>query len=189
MQNLIRALLEYSRLNISGTTFVLTDLNQLLEEVKNAIVEVMDENKATIVVSALPVVQVVPYQVNQLFSNLILNAIKYRKPDIDPFITISTQLIDSSDLPTLATHKAGTANRPQKFWQIRVADNGIGFEPAYAERIFELFQRLHGNYEYDGTGIGLAICRKVMQTHNGYITAEGKPGIGAVFNIYLPLIL
>jgi PAS domain S-box-containing protein len=189
MQNLIRALLEYSRLNISGTTFVLTDLNQLLEEVKNTIVEVMDENKATIVVSALPVVKVIPYQMNQLFSNLILNAIKYRKPDVDPFITISTQLIDSSDLPALATQKAGTANRPQKFWQIRVADNGIGFEPAYAERIFELFQRLHGNNEYDGTGIGLAICRKVMQAHGGYITAESKSGIGTVFNIYLPLIL
>jgi PAS domain S-box-containing protein len=189
MQNLIRALLEYSRLNISGTTFVLTDLNQLLEEVKNTIVEIMDENKVTIAVAALPVVQVVPYQMNQLFSNLILNAIKYKKPGVDPFITISTQLIDSSDLPAVATHKSGTATRFHKYWQIQVADNGIGFEPVYAERIFELFQRLHGNTEYDGTGIGLAICRKVMQTHGGYITAEGKMGIGAVFNIYLPLIL
>jgi light-regulated signal transduction histidine kinase (bacteriophytochrome) len=182
MQNLIRALLEYSRLNVSGTTFVLTDLNQLLDEVKNAIIEKMDDSKTTIVVSALPVVPVVPYQMNQLFSNLILNAIKYRKPTVDPFISISTQLIDSSDLP------AGAVTKFHKFWQIQVSDNGIGFEPAYAERIFELFQRLHGTNEHEGTGIGLAICRKIMQTHGGFITAEGKVGMGAVFNIYLPLI-
>ena len=183
MQNLIRALLEYSRLNISGTAFVLTDLNQLLEEVKTTILEVMEENKATVIVSALPVVHAVPYQMTQLFSNLILNAIKYRKPEVDPYITVSTQLIDSKELPVSTTTKFN------KFWQIQVADNGIGFDPVYGERIFELFQRLHARNQYEGTGIGLAICRKIVQTHGGYITAEGKAGVGAVFNIYLPLIV
>ncbi|WP_431217652.1 sensor histidine kinase [Puia sp. P3] len=79
--------------------------------------------------------------------------------------------------------------KPQRFWKISVADNGIGFDPAYAERIFVVFQRLHAASEYQGTGIGLAICRKIMQAHGGHITADGTPGKGSVFNIYLPLNL
>ncbi|HEY4209593.1 MAG TPA: ATP-binding protein [Puia sp.] len=183
MQELIRALLEYSRLNISDVGFVSTDLNQLVEEIKFASTEILAENKATVVVSALPVVQAIPHQMNQLFTNLILNAIKYRRPDVDPLITISTQLVDSEDIP------GKPATKFKKFWRIQLTDNGIGFEPAFAERIFELFQRLHPANAYEGTGIGLAICRKIMQTHHGYINAEGKLGAGAAFNMYLPLKL
>ncbi|HWB90302.1 MAG TPA: ATP-binding protein [Puia sp.] len=183
MQNLIRALLQYSRLNISDVKFVPTDLNALVEEVKNSIMETIEENKATIVISALPEVAVVPHQMSQVFSNILLNSIKYKREGIDPLITISTLLVDADPalIPGL--------RKPQRFWQIRVADNGIGFEAAYAERIFEVFQRLHASSEYQGTGIGLAICRKIMQAHGGHITAEGKPGEGSVFNVYLPLNL
>ena len=183
MQNLIRALLQYSRLNGSDVSFVVTDLNALVEEVKNSILETIEENRATVAISALPEVAVVPHQMSQVFSNIFLNSIKYKKEDADPLITISTQLVDadSTKIPGL--------NKPQRFWQISVADNGIGFDPAYAERIFEVFQRLHTASEYEGTGIGLAICRKIMQAHSGYITAEGRPGEGSVFNIYLPLTL
>jgi len=183
MQNLIRALLQYSRLNSSDVNFVVTDLNVLVEEVKNSILETIEENRATVAISALPEVAVVPHQMSQVFSNIFLNSIKYKKEDADPLITISTQLVDadSTQIPGL--------NKPQRFWQISVADNGIGFDPAYAERIFEVFQRLHTASEYEGTGIGLAICRKIMQAHSGYITAEGRPGEGSVFTIYLPLTL
>ena len=180
MQNLIQALLQYSRLNISDVRFVPTDLNVLVEDVKNSIIETIEENKATVVISALPEVAVVPHQMSQVFSNILLNSIKYKREGADPFITISTQIVDTDSVPIPGVRK------PQRFWQIRVADNGIGFDPAYAERIFEVFQRLHAASEYQGTGIGLAICRKIMQAHSGHITAEGKLGEGSVFNIYLP---
>jgi PAS domain S-box-containing protein len=183
MQNLIQALLQYSRLNISDVKFVPTDLNVLVEDVKNSIIETIEENKATIVISALPEVAVVPHQMSQVFSNILLNSIKYKRADADPLITISTQLIDTDTVQIPGVRK------PQRFWQISVADNGIGFDPAYAERIFEVFQRLHTASEYRGTGIGLAICRKIILSHGGHITAEGRPGEGSVFNIYLPLNL
>ena len=180
MQKLIQALLQYSRLNSSDVVFVPTDLNALVEDVKSSIIDTIEESKATIVISALPRVAVVPHQMSQVFSNILLNSLKYKREDADPFITISTQIVDSESLPITGIRK------PQKLWQIRVADNGIGFDPAYAERIFEVFQRLHAASEYQGTGIGLAICRKIMQAHGGHITAEGMPGEGSVFNIYLP---
>jgi light-regulated signal transduction histidine kinase (bacteriophytochrome) len=180
MQNLIQALLQYSRLNILDVRFVPTNLNTLVEEVKSSIIEIIEENKATVVISALPEVAVVPHQMSQVFSNLLLNSIKYKREGVSPLITISTQLVDSDNVQIPGLRK------PQRFWQIRVVDNGIGFDPAYAERIFEVFQRLHAASEYQGTGIGLAICRKIMQAHGGHITAEGKPGEGSVFNIYLP---
>jgi PAS domain S-box-containing protein len=182
MQVLIRALLEYSRVGNAAGTFVPTDLNQLVAEVNTTLSETIEENHATIAISALPEVPVIPHQISQLFSNLLLNSIKYKKESTDPFITISTQLIDSRELPVKTPQKA------EKFWQISVTDNGIGFDPAFSERIFEVFQRLHNANQYEGTGIGLAICRKIMQTHGGHITAEGRPGIGATFHIYLPFI-
>jgi PAS domain S-box-containing protein len=180
MQSLIQALLQYSRLNRSDVNFVPTDLNALVQEVRDSITETIEENKATLVISALPEVAVIPHQMSQVFSNVLLNSIKYKREGANPFITISTQLVEADAIQLPGVRK------PQRFWQISVADNGIGFDPAYAERIFEVFQRLHATSEYQGTGIGLAICRKIMQAHGGHITAQGKPGEGAVFNIYLP---
>ena len=119
-------------------------------------------------------------QVSQLFQNVISNAIKYSKPDIPPKVTIKAELVsrDIIKKPVYLHHKT--------YWKISFEDNGIGFEKSYEDRIFELFQRLHGKDEFEGTGIGLAICRKIVHNHNGYITAKGKPGNGATFFIYFP---
>jgi signal transduction histidine kinase len=117
---------------------------------------------------------------HQLFINLIANAVKYARTDVPPKITITSQLINVEDIkkPVYLHHKS--------YWKIAFEDNGIGFESQYEDKIFELFQRLHGKNEFEGTGIGLAICKKIVQNHNGYIFAEGRPGKGATFLIYLP---
>jgi signal transduction histidine kinase len=179
MQNLIAALLSYSRTNTAENTMAPMDLNVLVEEVKKNIQDAIDENNALIEVAPLPTLVIVAHQFNQLFLNLISNAIKYRKPNVKPVIRISADIVEPEEKPGNAAGK--------KFWKINVADNGIGFEQQYADRIFELFQRLHAKNEYEGTGIGLAICKKIMQNHNGFISATSKPGVGSIFSIFIPL--
>jgi signal transduction histidine kinase len=118
----------------------------------------------------------------QLFHNLISNAIKYNKPAVPPIIHIKAHLIKGAEAPI----NTAAADKEKKFHLIEVSDNGIGFEQQYATQIFEMFKRLHGKSEYAGTGVGLAIACKVVQNHNGYIWAEGQPGVGATFKILLP---
>jgi light-regulated signal transduction histidine kinase (bacteriophytochrome) len=180
MQNLITALLNYSRANNTEITFVLTDLNSIVEEVKNNLHELVEEENVTIETSELPALNVIPVQFNQLFSNIILNAIKYKKLDVNPVIKISAEIVSAREIQM----QAAFAN--DKYWKIIISDNGIGFEQQFANKIFELFQRLHGKSDYEGTGIGLAICKKIVQNHHGFIEAAGIPGIGSTFNIYLP---
>jgi len=110
--------------------------------------------------------------------NLIANALKYSKPNIAPLIKITAKKAISYEV-------AGKEKRNGRFWKITVSNNGIGFEQKYENKIFEVFQRLHGKTEYEGTGIGLAICKKIVQTHNGTITAAGEPNVGATFTFYL----
>jgi signal transduction histidine kinase len=119
-------------------------------------------------------------QFSQLFSNLIMNSLKYRKAGTKPVIKISAEMVQAGEIAEEGSFRDG------QYWKIEFRDNGIGFDQKYADRIFELFQRLHGKSEYEGTGIGLAICKKIVQNHNGFISASGQPGAGAVFNIYLP---
>ena len=180
MQNLIESLLNYSRVNHAAINFVQTDLNVLLAEIKTDLGELIDEKKATIEHGLLPTVPVMPSQFYQLFSNIIINAIKYSKQAARPRIIIHVENVCGGQVPAtnIATKK--------KFWKISFSDNGIGFNAEYEEKVFELFQRLHGSSEYEGTGIGLAICRKIVNNHNGFITAEGIPGTGATFTIYIP---
>jgi len=180
MQKLIIALLNYSRMSTAERVFVPTDLNRTLNEVKNNLREMVEETHATIESSPLPTLSVVPLQINQLFSNILINCIKYRKPGAAPMISISANLINADELPLKGS------SLYEKFWRVIISDSGIGFDQKYAELIFELFQRLHGNKEFEGTGIGLAICKRIVQNHDGIITAEGRPGDGATFNIYLP---
>ncbi len=180
MQNLIESLLNYSRINHAAINFVETDLNVLLTEVVTDLGELIEAKKAIIKNDPLPTLNVMPLQFYQLFSNLIINAIKYSKEDVTSEISITAEKINARDVP------GDTSLTKRKFWKIVFSDNGIGFEAAYAEKVFELFQRLHGRTEYEGTGIGLAICRKIVNNHNGIITANGKLGIGAMFSIYLP---
>jgi len=181
MQNLITSLLNYSRANTSDIVYVPTDLNVVVEDVKNSLRELIEENDAVIETSSLPVLDIIPIQLNQLFSNLIINAIKYRKPDQPPLIRTSAKTVCGNEI------RMQTSSRSDNYCEIKISDNGIGFQEQYADKIFELFQRLHGRAEYEGTGIGLAICKKIVQNHHGFIKATGEPGVGSTFNIYLPL--
>lgn len=171
MQNLIDAVLSYSRMDSEKYKFERTNLNTLLKEVLQQMDVVLEEKGATVERQELPTLRVIPIHFQQLFMNIINNAVKYSKEDVSPLIRI-------------------TANKEtvgkQLYWKISIADNGIGFDPQYRDKIFEAFQRLHGKMEYVGTGIGLAICQKIAQKHNGYINADGVPGVGATFHIYLP---
>ncbi|MCW3103764.1 MAG: sensor signal transduction histidine kinase [Bacteroidetes bacterium] len=179
MQRLIEALLNFSRLDKTQEGFEQVDVNMMLDEIKNNLQEVA-ESKAVIIADPLPVMNVIPIQLQQLLSNLISNALKYSKPDVPPVVKISYGLKEGRAIP------GNSALDLNKYHHITISDNGIGFEQQYAEKIFELFQRLHGKSEYEGTGIGLAICKKIVANHHGFINATGKPGEGAEFNIYLP---
>jgi signal transduction histidine kinase len=124
--------------------------------------------------------KVIAFQIQQLFVNLIGNALKYSKPGVAPVIKIDCEKLSTKDLPAFITDKR------KEYFKITVSDNGIGFEQEYSEKIFILFNRLHQKSDYVGTGIGLSICKKIAENHNGFIVAEGKPGIGATFSVFLP---
>jgi len=182
MQALIEDLLSYNSLNnVQGRKLVKTDLNVIIEEVKTLLSVIITETKATIIVKPLCDVNIIPYQFRQVMLNLISNALKFTKPGIAPVITIKSQQVKSSKiniegLPAL-----------KEYCKITVADNGIGFEEVYNEKIFEIFQRLHDKDDYPGTGIGLAIVKKIVENHNGAIRAKGKQGKGTTFEIYIPV--
>ncbi len=180
MRSLIKDLLQFSRTTSAEQVFEQADLNQLLLNALDELHDPIEEKKAMIQADSMPVMNVIPFQIQQLFINLIGNSIKYSREDIPPRIIIEVSTVLSDDEPLLA---------PQKelwFHKMVFTDNGIGFEQQYTERIFTLFSRLHGKLEYEGTGIGLAICRKVVENHSGFIFAKGVPGQGAVFTVYLP---
>jgi PAS domain S-box-containing protein len=177
MQNMIDALLSYSRITSAEVKKEKTDLNSILKEVKDNLAEDLTEKHATIESDLLPVLNVVPFQIQQLFINLISNAVKYTKADVRPHIKISATLVHKDQVPIAMGGE---------FYKISFSDNGIGFQQEYAEKIFELFQRLHNRSEFEGTGIGLAICKKIVQNHNGVINATSEPGHGSTFNVFLP---
>ena len=181
MQNLIDALLNFSRTNTQDQVFEVTDLNIILNEVKIALKENIDDKQASFVTDVLPTIPVIPVQIHQLFLNLIGNAIKYNKPGVPPIVKISVDVVKT------ALDNGAELDPAFSYWKISFEDNGIGFEQQYENKILELFQRLHGRTEYSGTGIGLAICKKIVQNHNGVIKAIGTPGVGANFSIYFPV--
>lgn len=181
MQHLIDALLNYSSSNSVDNQSLPTDLNEIIDEVIYNLNDIIEEKKAIIEKADLPKLNVVQVQFYQLFSNIISNALKYSRPHIVPLIKISANIIAADEI------KTGTTDKKGKYWKITIADNGIGFDQQYEFKIFELFQRLHGRNEYEGTGIGLAICNKIVHNHNGFIVAAGHPGVGAEFAIYLPI--
>ena len=181
MQNLILDLLAYSRTSVATRVYENVDLNAILEEVKEDIGEELREKKATIEAEYLGRADVIPFQFRQLLHNLVGNALKFSKPDVPPHIRIQAR--------TVAGANTGQPELDSKteYCHISLADNGIGFEQQYAERIFALFQRLHDRQKISGTGIGLAIAKKIVENHNGTITATGIPGVGAHFDIFIPL--
>ena len=180
MRLLIDDLLLYSRANKIEKIFEQTDFNILIEDVRQELSQTIEEKNAVLMVANLPKLNVIAFQIQQLFVNLIGNSLKYCNPNISPEINIDCELIQSNDYPILKT------DTQKKYYKISITDNGLGFEQKYADTIFILFQRLHNKSEYPGTGIGLSICKKIVENHNGFITAEGKPGIGSTFTIYLP---
>ena len=178
MQNLIESLLSFSRTNLSDVVFEKTDLNQTLLEVQIVLNELITHKKAVIESQTLPTLNAVPVQMHQLFLNLIGNSLKYSKPDVAPQIKITAENVTINEIE-------GRVKQNGAFWKIVISDNGIGFEQQYEHKIFELFQRLHGKTEYEGTGIGLALCKKIVQSHNGTITATGQPNVGSTFTFFL----
>ncbi|MDF2438358.1 MAG: cph1 [Bacteroidota bacterium] len=180
MQKLIEALLNFSRLDKTQDNFEAIDLNALLEEVKTSLHDSIESKQAVIESDKLPVISVIPIQFQQLFSNLISNALKYSRAGTPPKVKITYGLKEGNLIP------GNSAVDRNKYHHLCFADTGIGFEQQYAEKIFELFQRLHGKSEYEGTGIGLAICKKIVDNHKGFILAESEPDKGAEFHVYIP---
>jgi PAS domain S-box-containing protein len=180
MQKLIEALLSYSQINSGNSSFAETDLAAVLDTVLANLSELLEEKKAKVQSRQLPVLNVIPYQFNQLFTNIISNAVKYSRPDVCPLIVVSYERVPASEIET------GVVPPNSHYHKISFSDNGIGFDQIYHLKIFELFQRLNKPEDYAGTGIGLAICAKIAANHQGYINACGDPGTGSVFNIYIP---
>ena len=180
MRLLIKDLLQFSRTNKSEKVFEMADLNEILEAAKHEIAESISDKSAIIKSEHLPTLKVIPFQIQQMFINLLGNSIKYSKANVPPEIHI--------DYRKISLQQIGQLVLPAKkdFHKFTFSDNGIGFSEEYSQRIFELFSRLHNKDEIAGTGIGLAICKKIVENHKGYILAKGKPGEGAVFEIYLP---
>lgn len=180
MRVLIDDLLLFSRTNKAEKVFEREDLNLLLENVKIEMAEVIEEKNVIIEYDELPVLNVISFQIKQLFINLIGNSIKYSKKDIPPHINIHCTVVVASEEPLLKTESY------KKYYKITFADNGIGFDQQHADNIFILFHRLHHLTEYSGTGIGLSICKKIVENHHGFIFAESKPDEGSIFIVYLP---
>jgi PAS domain S-box-containing protein len=182
MRLLIDDLLEYSHLTQSQREQEKIDLNDKLKLILTDLELMIREKNAVINVSKLPTVKGHRHQLQQLFQNLISNGLKYSKPGVQPQIKISSKKIAGKDAPVALPPELIA----REFHLIEVCDNGIGFDQSDAERIFNVFTRLHGNKEYPGTGIGLSIAKKVVENHHGYIYAKGEQGKGACFSILLP---
>ena len=181
MQALIRGLLAYSRLNTEKPLFRSVALSPLVNEVLSDLETAISDRQANITIDPLPAVRGNTVQLRQLFQNLLSNALKFTPPGQVPEVRISTTDVSSEQLQPVYADALGT------YLCISVQDNGIGFEQKYADRIFNLFQRLHGRNEFAGTGIGLAVCKKVVDNHGGYLSAHSQPGMGATFRVYLPI--
>lgn len=182
MQTLITDLLAYSRAQNAERQFEITDLNEIIGEVTSDLAEAIQDTQATIEANDMIVANIIPFQFLQMMHNLIGNALKFSRPDTAPHIVIKSKLVNSNDV-------TGVKLIPDTaYYHISVADNGIGFEPQYKDRIFEVFQRLHDRQKIAGTGIGLAIVKKIVENHNGIITATGELNKGATFDVYIPAV-
>lgn len=182
MQALINDLLSFSRHSMNPSDFKKTDLNTLLGEAMAELEIEIEKTNAHIEVSALPVIWAVPGLIQQLFLNLLSNAIKFRKKNEPLLIRISSEKVKDDARYGSTMEGNGEGN----YYRILFSDNGIGFDKKYTEEIFQVFKRLHSYHEYEGTGVGLSICKKIVEKHHGTITASGDLGKGATFEICLP---
>jgi light-regulated signal transduction histidine kinase (bacteriophytochrome) len=180
MFTLIEELLNYSRTTVGTSEFEHVDLNEVITAIEQMNKEAIEENKISIEKDDLPTIKGIPFQVNQLMENLITNAIKYKHPLRNVQIQIKSKIVKGSELAGVPAE----ANR--KYQMISVIDNGVGFKPEYAEKIFNIFQRLNNHPNAKGSGIGLAICKRIVQNHHGFIKAAGSENEGARFDIFFP---
>ena len=164
--------MSYSRVNSKTTSFLPVELSTVIADVLSDLEPRITAENATIRVGEMPAIEADPGQMHQLFLNLVANSLKFRRPGVQPSISIEGS-VEVGENGAMA--------------RIAVADNGVGFEPRHAERIFGMFERLHGRDEFDGTGVGLATCRKIAERHAGELTAWGEPDSGAVFTLLLPV--
>ncbi|GAB3047374.1 PAS domain-containing protein [Spirosoma pulveris] len=182
MSTLIRDLLTYSRISTQRDRSKPVSLPDVVDRVLSSLELRIQETGAVVRVDALPTVMGDPAQLEQLFQNLIGNALKFRRSGIPPLIQVRVSQVLNKDLPL----SVKPARAVMDYHQIEIIDNGVGFDEKYLYRIFEVFQRLHGKGQFEGTGIGLAICEKVVANHGGAITATSQPGQGSTFRVYLP---
>ncbi|NIJ54299.1 hybrid sensor histidine kinase/response regulator [Dyadobacter arcticus] len=180
MSRLISDLLDYSRLSVKAF-FQPTDLNILITELLLDFDELIHEKNAVIDIDRLPIIDTIPSQIRQVFQNLLGNALKFSKPDVSPVISITYDLIETKNTD-------GVISPDGEYCRIAIEDNGIGFDEKFLDRIFIIFQRLNNPGNYEGTGIGLAIAKKIMDKHNGLISAHSAQNHGAKFILVLPLV-
>ncbi len=176
MQVLINDLLTYSRVTTKASPFSLVDLNQVLSQVISDLEVRIEKTSGQVVFDTLPSIEADPTQMYQLFQNIINNGLKFSQPGMSPVVKIESEILCESSLA-----------KKRKACLISISDNGIGFDEKYLDRIFTIFQRLHGRHEFEGTGIGLAVCRKIVDRHGGSLTARSSLGHGSTFLISLPL--
>lgn len=180
MSQLIQSILSYSRLSKLTDEFAAISLSDVIDNVRQDYELLINEKNAQIVCYPLPVVIASAPQMNQLFANLIANSLKYCvRP---PVITITSSQVAKSEI-----HNQPVNLSSSTYLQIAVQDNGIGFDEKYVDKVFGIFQRLHSRHSYEGTGIGLALCKRIMENHNGFITAKSTPDVGSTFLVYFPL--
>jgi len=180
MRELINSLLTFSRATLLDRKFESVDLNSIIDDVKEALRENLLEKNAVIITDFHDKAKIIPFQFVQLMENLIHNAIKFSQPELPLEVTIKSRLVSGADI------HIEKLSKEVNYCHISFGDNGIGFEPQHNEKIFGVFQKLHGRDLYEGTGIGLAIVKKIVDNHNGYVDAMGEPMKGVTFNIYVP---
>lgn len=174
MARLIQAVLNYSRLSNASTLIETVDLNEIVQNIASDLELIINEKAAVIHTVKLPLITGISLQLNQLFLNLISNALKFS--EVKPEISIMARTITGDELSPMADLQAG-----QRYVELIFKDNGIGFEQQHADKIFTIFQRLHNRKKYAGTGIGLALCKKIVENHHGHISVISEPGKGSSF--------
>lgn len=187
MSRLITDLLDYSRLTHHARLLGPTDLNDTLRNVVNDLEVLIIEKNATVTYENLPTLEAIPFQINQVFYNLIGNALKFAKDEVPPVINITSRMLSRLEIADLFPPSLINTGEPPSYVELRIKDNGIGFDQKYGEKIFAIFRRLHQANLYGGSGIGLALCKKIVEFHHGKISALAHKNDGAEFRIILPL--